>query len=325
MIWLAVLLGFLLDSLFGDPYWLPHPVVLMGKAISRLESRFRKWLPATPQGERFGGILLAVILPVATLVISGGLCWLAWWIHPLLGLALQAFWCWQALAMKGLATESRNVCRALEQEGLEAGRKAVSRIVGRDTGSLSASGVVRAAVETVAENFSDGMLAPLLYMLIGGAPLALTYKSINTMDSMVGYKNDRYRYFGWAAARLDDLANYLPSRLAALIWILTAPLAGGSLKGAWKIWRRDRRKHASPNSAQTESACAGALGVQLAGPAVYFGKPVEKPWIGDPLREIETADILRTNRMMITASIAGLILGLVIRQGLIWLLSGSLF
>ena len=322
MIWTAVLCGFLLDCLLGDPEKMPHPVIWMGKAISRLEKWLRRHLPQTPKGERTGGRILAFTLPVGTLVISGGLCWLFWWIHPLLGLALQILWCWQALAMRCLAKESRNVYRSLKTEGLEAGRNAVARIVGRDTAQLSEQGVIKATVETVAENFSDGVLAPLLYMLIGGAPLALAYKAINTMDSMVGYKNDKYLHFGRAAAKLDDVANYIPSRISALLWIVASPLAGGSLKNAWKIWRRDRRNHASPNSAQTESACAGSLGIQLAGPASYFGKRLEKPYIGDAVREIEPEDILRTNRIMIAASVVGVILGLFIHTAIVFSLFG---
>lgn len=320
MIWTAVLCGFLVDCLLGDPEKMPHPVVWMGRAISRLEKWLRRRFPQTPEGEKRGGIVLAAVLPLGTLLISGGLCWLFWRIHPLLGLALQGFWCWQALAMRCLAKESRNVYRCLKDQGLEAGRKAVSRIVGRDTAQLSEQGVIKAAVETVAENFSDGVLAPLLYMLIGGAPLALTYKAINTMDSMVGYKNEKYLYFGRAAAKLDDVANYLPSRIAALLWILTAPLAGGNGKNAWKIWRRDRYNHASPNSAQTESACAGSLGIQLAGPASYFGKMVDKPTIGDPEREVQREDILRANRMMILSSVVALVIGLAIRGAVMFLL-----
>lgn len=322
MIWTAVLCGFLLDCLLGDPEKMPHPVIWMGKAISRLEKWLRRHLPQTPKGERTGGRILAFTLPVGTLLISGGLCWLFWWIHPLLGLALQILWCWQALAMRCLAKESRNVYRCLKTDGLEAGRNAVARIVGRDTAQLSEQGVIKATVETVAENFSDGVLAPLLYMLIGGAPLALAYKAINTMDSMVGYKNDKYLHFGRAAAKLDDVANYIPSRISALLWIVASPLAGGSLKNAWKIWRRDRRNHASPNSAQTESACAGSLGIQLAGPASYFGKRLEKPYIGDATREIEPEDILRTNRIMMAASVVGVILGLFIHTAIVFSLFG---
>lgn len=323
MIWTAVLCGFLLDCLLGDPEKMPHPVVFMGKAISKLEKWLRSHLPQTPEGERTGGVILAAALPLGTLLLSGGLCWLFWWIHPLLGLALQAFWCWQSLAMRCLAKESRNVYRSLKKEGLPAARKAVARIVGRDTDALSGQGVVKAAVETVAENFSDGVLAPMLYMLIGGAPLALTYKATNTMDSMVGYKNEKYLHFGRAAAKLDDIANYLPSRIAALLWIFACPLAGGSFRNAWKIWRRDRRNHASPNSAQTESACAGALGVQLAGPASYFGRLVEKPYIGDAARAIEPEDILRTNRMMVVSSVLGLLLGLAIHVGIVFWIWGT--
>ena len=203
--------------------------------------------------------------------------------------------------------------RELTKPDLPAARIAVSRIVGRDTAALTAEGVTKAAVETVAENASDGVIAPLLYMLLGGAPLALTYKAINTMDSMVGYKNEQYLHFGRAAAKLDDIANYLPSRIAALLWVAAAALTGNDARNAWRIWRRDRRNHASPNSAQTESACAGALNVQLAGPAYYFGEYYPKPTIGDAVRPIEPEDIRRADRMMYAESLLALALGLLIR------------
>ena len=313
MIGEAVLGGFVLDTLFGDPPWLPHPVVLMGKAISALEKRLRARLPQTPQGELLGGAVVAFTLPVGTFLLTSLVCLDAAKLSPWLGLAVQMFWCGQALAAKGLAQESTNVYRALIKPDLPAARKAVSRIVGRDTQNLTLEGVTKAAVETVAENASDGVIAPLLYMLLGGAPLALTYKAINTMDSMLGYKNEKYLYFGRAAAKLDDAANYLPSRLAGLLWCAAAALTGNSPKGAWRIWRRDRRNHASPNSAQTESACAGALGVQLAGPAYYFGEYYAKPTIGDPLRPIEPEDIRRANRMMYAESVLALAVGLAVR------------
>ena len=309
----AVLGGFVLDAIFGDPAWLPHPVVLMGKAITVLEKRLRTQFPKTPQGELCGGAVLAAVLPVGTFLITALVCRLAAALHPLAELAVQMFWCAQALAAKGLMQESRNVYKELQKQDLPAARKAVARIVGRDTQNLTAEGVTKAAVETVAENASDGVIAPLLYMLLGGAPLALTYKAINTMDSMLGYKNQKYLYFGRAAARLDDVANYLPSRLAGLLWVAAAALTGSSARGAWKIWRRDRRNHASPNSAQTESACAGALNVQLAGPAYYFGEYYKKPTIGDAVRPIEPEDIHRANRMMYAESLLALALGLVIR------------
>ena len=309
----AVLGGFVLDALFGDPAWLPHPVVYMGKAISKLEKFLRPRLPKTPQGELLGGAIVAFCLPVGTFLLTGLVCWGAARLHPLLGLAVQMFWCGQALAARGLVQESTNVYKELKKPDLPGARKAVSRIVGRDTAELTAEGVTKAAVETVAENASDGVIAPLLYMLIGGAPLALTYKAINTMDSMLGYKNEKYLYFGRVPAKLDDVANYIPSRLAGLLWVAAAAFTHNDAKGAWKIWRRDRRNHASPNSAQTESACAGALGVQLAGPAYYFGEYYAKPTIGDALRPIEPEDILRANRMMVAESILALAIGLGLR------------
>lgn len=313
MIGYAVLGGFVLDAIFGDPAWLPHPVVYMGKAISVLEKGLRARLPKTPEGELWGGRILAFCLPVGTLALTSLVCMGAAALHPLLGLAVQMFWCGQALAAKGLVQESMNVYRELTKPDLPAARTAVSRIVGRDTQALTAEGVTKAAVETVAENASDGVIAPLLYMLLGGAPLALTYKAINTMDSMVGYKNTQYLYFGRAAAKLDDIANFLPSRIAALLWVAAAALTGNDARSAWRIWRRDRRNHASPNSAQTESACAGALNVQLAGPAYYFGEYYPKPTIGDAVRPIEPEDIRRADRMMYAESLLALALGLVIR------------
>ncbi|HIZ41092.1 MAG TPA: adenosylcobinamide-phosphate synthase CbiB [Candidatus Gemmiger excrementigallinarum] len=313
----AAFLGFLLDLWLADPGWMPHPVVLMGKCITRLEEVLRRRLPATPKGERAAGCVLAVLLPVGTLVLTGAICLLAGRIHPLLGLAVQTFWCWQALAVKGLAEESKNVYRQLATEDLPGARRAVARIVGRDTQALTEEGVTKAAVETVAENFSDGVVAPLFYMMIGGAPLALCYKAVNTMDSMIGYKNQRYLQFGRAAAKLDDAANYLPSRLAAVFWIAAAGLTGQDAPNAWRIWRRDRRNHASPNSAQTESACAGALGVQLAGPAYYFGEYYNKPTIGDAKRPIEPRDILRANRMLFAGAGLALVLGVGLRAGIL--------
>ena len=304
-----VLCGFALDLLLADPDWMPHPVVYMGRAIDALEKELRSRFPHTPEGEGRAGQVLAAALPLGTLALSGSACRLARRIHPAAGFLLETVWCWQALALKGLSEESRRVYEQLEKGDLAAARKAVGRIVGRDTAELTEEEVAKAAVETVAENFSDGVAAPLFYMLLGGAPLALAYKAVNTMDSMVGYKNDRYLHFGRAAAKLDDAANYIPSRLAALAWIGGAAIAGQDAKGAWRIWRRDRRNHASPNSAQTESACAGALGVRLGGPARYFGQLYEKPTIGDPLRPVEPEDILRANRTLYAAAVLALTAG----------------
>lgn len=302
MMWLlGAALSFVLDLLLGDPEKLLHPVVIMGKAISRLEKILRAGFPKTPRGERAAGFVLALLLPVGTLAVTILALWAVGLIHPILRFALGVFWGWQALALKGLNTESKRVYTALTTGTIEDARKAVSRIVGRDTQRLDEAGVTRAAVETVAENFSDGVVAPMVYMLLGGAPLALCYKAVNTMDSMVGYKNERYLYFGRAAAKLDDAANYLPARMAALLLAGAAALTGQDARGALRIGRRDRRSHASPNSAQTEAVMAGALGVQLAGPASYFGKLYEKPTIGDALRPVEPGDILRANRMLYAA------------------------
>ena len=303
----AAVCGFFMDLLLGDPEGFPHPVVWMGKAISWLEKRLRRVFPDTPAGRRRAGLVLAAALPLGTLGISAGALWLAGLVHPALRFVLEILWCWQALAMRCLGKESGNVRRKLTEGTLPEARAAVGRIVGRDTDALDAAGVTRAAVETVAENFSDGEIAPLFWMLLGGAPLALCYKAVNTMDSMVGYKNDRYLDFGRAAAKLDDIANWIPARLAALLLIAAAPPAGLSGKDALRIWRRDRRKHASPNAAQTESAMAGALGVRLAGPAVYFGKVYDKPFIGDDLKPVEPEDIVRANRLMYLAGCCGLV------------------
>lgn len=313
----AALCGFVIDLFLGDPAWMPHPVVFMGRCISALEKLLRRIFPQTSTGELAAGAVLAAVLPLGTLAFAGLCVWGLGLVHPVFSFCLQVLWCWQALAVKGLRQESENVRRALVTGTLDDARKAVSRIVGRDTAALSREGVIRAAVETVAENFSDGVVAPLFWMLIGGAPLALAYKAVNTMDSMVGYKNDRYLYFGRAAAKLDDAANWLPARLAALLLVAAAPLTGQNAGRAFALWRRDRRKHASPNSAQTESAMAGALGVRLAGPASYFGRVLEKPWIGDDTRPIEPQDITRANRMLYVGSALALVLFCGVRLGIL--------
>ena len=298
----ALMAGFILDLLFGDPKWMYHPVIFIGKTISFLEKNIRKILPKTPAGELAGGVALVLI----TLIVSGGIpciiLYAAGLIHPVIQWAAGAFMCYQLFAVKCLRDESMKVYDALKRGTIEDGRHAVSMIVGRDIQALDEKGVVKAAVETVAENFSDGVLAPMLYMLIGGPVLMFIYKGINTMDSMVGYKNDRFLYFGRCAAKLDDAANFIPSRIAGIMLILAAYIGRFSGRDARRIFLRDRRKHASPNSAQTESAAAGALQIQLAGNAYYFGKLHEKQFIGDSIREIEVDDIKRMNNLMYIAS-----------------------
>ena len=315
----AALCGFVLDLMLGDPAWLTpiHPVVLMGKAISALEKLLRTLFPKTDRGEKAAGALLALLMSTGTYALCKLALNLLNRLSPALAFALEVIWCWQALAIRDLRVEATRVQTALETDGLEAARKAVSRIVGRDTAMLDAKGVARAAVETVAENFSDGVIAPLAYMLLGGAPLALLYKAVNTMDSMVGYKNARYLHFGCVPARLDDAANYLPSRLAALLLIAAAKITGEDAASAWRIWQRDRRKHASPNSAQCEAAMAGALGLRLCGPASYFGVKHDKPWIGDRRREIVPGDISRACRLEYAGAVLGLAVFGMIRLGMV--------
>lgn len=298
--------AYCLDLGVGDPEVIPHPVVIMGKAIEKLERYLRKNTGSHKAKEERAGKILAGTLASGTFMTSKLGLFLLKKKAPKTGRALEIWLLSQCLATKGLTDAALAVYEKLAQNDLEGARTKVSFIVGRDTAFLSEEGVTKAAVETVAENFSDGVAAPLFYMMLGGAPLALTYKAINTMDSMVGYKNEKYLHFGRGAAKLDDAANYLPSRLSALCWIAGAALTGQDWKNAFKIWKRDRRNHASPNSAQTESACAGALNVELAGPAYYFGEYYDKPTIGDPGRKIEAEDIPRAVSCMRASALAAL-------------------
>lgn len=308
LIFVAVLIAFYLDLLFGDPPVLPHPVELMGKCIAGGETFLRRLFPKSKPGAFWAGLMLAFLLPLSVLLLTGTLCYWATRIHPVLGLFLQSFWCWQALASKGLRVEGLRVYHALQEGDLGEARDKLSRVARCDTTRLSKEGVVKATVETLSEKFIDVLLAPLLYMMIGGAPLALCYRSINTMDSMIGYKTERYRHFGCAAARLDDAVNYIPARLGAFLWIFASSLLREDAQAAFLIWRRDRRKCVSPNAAQTKAACAGALGIQLAGEAYYFGERYDNPPIGEELRAPEAGDIPRTVRMLYVASISGLLL-----------------
>ena len=305
MMWLtlaALLTGYILDLLFGDPRQIYHPIRIIGNLISVLEKGIRKVFPKTPGGELAGGVVLVLLTVGISTAVPAVLLAIAAWIHPAVYWALASFWSWQILATKSLKTESMKVYAPLKAGDLPAARYAVSMIVGRDTERLSEEGVAKAAVETVAENTSDGIVAPLIFLAIGGPALGFLYKSVNTMDSMVGYKNDKYLYFGRVAARLDDLLNFFPARISAWLMIAAAAVLGMDGKNAKRIYLRDRRNHASPNSAQTEAVMAGALRVQLAGDAWYFGKRYEKPTIGDPFRSVEPEDIVRANRLMYLTS-----------------------
>ena len=305
---IALAAGYLLDLLIGDPRWLYHPVCLIGNLIALLEKGIRKILPKTEKGELSGGFLEVLLVCLISLGVPCAVLSVLYRYLPMAGLALETFWCYQLLATKSLKDESMKVYDRLKNGTIEEARYAVSMIVGRDTAELTEEGVTKAAVETVAENGSDGVIAPMLYMAVGGAALMFLYKGINTMDSMLGYKNDRYLYFGRCAAKLDDLANYIPARISGWLMVAAAFLTGMDGKNAAKIYKRDRRNHASPNSAQTEAAVAGALRVQLAGNAYYFGKLYEKPTIGDKLREVEPEDIRRANRLLYGASVLSVLL-----------------
>ncbi len=295
--------GFVLDQLLGDPYWLPHPIRLMGRLIGFLDQKLlgtELKEPRDKKAERRKGVLLVVLVLAATVLLATVVLLLAYRIHPVAGLVVESVMCYQILAAKCLKVESMKVFRKLSEQDLPGARYAVSMIVGRDTDILDEAGVAKAAVETVAENASDGVIAPMLFLAIGGPVLGFFYKAVNTMDSMVGYKNDRYLDFGRAAAKLDDVLNFLPSRICALLFVAVSFFSGKEYDagGAYRIFKRDRFQHASPNSAQTEAACAGALGIRLAGDASYFGKIVKKPYIGDALRQVEYEDIRRANHLM---------------------------
>lgn len=294
----ACVTGFLLDFVFGDPVWLYHPVRVIGNFISFGERKLRGIFGKTEKGELAAGTVLWFLTAGFSFVIPFLVLWGAQRLHPALRFLIESFWCYQILAARCLVRESGKVYNRLKEKDLPGARKAVSMIVGRDTENLTEEGVTKAAVETVAENTSDGVTAPLLFLILGGAPFGFLYKAVNTMDSMLGYKNEKCLYFGRFPAKMDDVFNFIPSRVTALFMIVAAFLTGMDGKNAWKIWRRDRRKHASPNSAQTESACAGALRVRLAGDAVYFGKLHKKEYLGDPLRPIEPEDIRRAGRLM---------------------------
>ena len=313
---IAFIAGFVLDLLIGDPHFIPHPVRLIGSLISFLDKRLNSDVKYNSSENEANltkykrGVLLAFTVIFATFAVSVIILVAAYSINLYAGVIAEAVMTWQILATKCLRVESMRVYDALRTDGVEAGRRAVSMIVGRDTSVLDEAGVTRAAVETVAENTSDGVIAPMLYTAIGGPVLGFVYKAVNTMDSMLGYKNDKYMYFGRFAARLDDVVNFIPARISAYLMIGAAFIGGRQFDGknAYRIFKRDRFNHASPNSAQTESVCAGALRVQLAGDAVYFGKLVKKKYIGDGLREIEYEDIKRANRLMyITAFLCELL------------------
>ena len=310
---LAIALGFVLDWIFGDPQGMWHPVCAIGSLISKTEKLLRRLFPATPRGEKIAGVFLWIIVCGLSLAVPLAVLFLLGRVSKWLAFAAETLFCYQIFARKCLVDAGVHVRAALEKS-LDDGRRAVSMYVGRDTAALTEEGVIKATVETIAENATDGVVAPMIFLLVGGAPLGFLYKAVNTLDSMVGYHNDRYENFGWFSAKMDDLFNFSPARVTAACMVAGAGMLKFDSRNARRIFQRDRFKHKSPNSAQTESVCAGALHIQLGGNAPYFGKMVRKPTIGDDDRAIVKSDIGRASDLMTTAAVFALLLGLTIRM-----------
>ena len=313
LIALSTLTAFILDQIFGDPRNFPHPVVIIGKLISAMERFTRKVFPKTNRGELAAGAFTWLVVATVSFAVPFIALVLLAKVNVWAAFALNTFWSYQIFASKSLKEQSMLVYRYLEAEDLPNSRKYLSWIVGRDTSELDPEEITKAVVETVAENTSDGVTAPMLYMMILGAPLGMLYKAINTMDSMLGYKNDRYMYFGRIPAKIDDVANFIPARITGLLMCLTAPLIGLDGGNAYRIYKRDRLKHLSPNSGHLEAACAGAMHIMLGGDSFYFGKLVEKASLGDPDREVRITDIPGSIKMMYASSLAMLALLEVVR------------
>jgi adenosylcobinamide-phosphate synthase len=293
-----ILIALLLDLALGDPRWLPHPVRLIGRLIAALEGPARQVIPDA----RLAGSVTALAVILAAALITGAMIGIAGWIHPLLEDAVSIILLYTTLAARDLADHSIGVYRALERFDLAEARRLVSWLVGRDTERLTEAEVVRAAVESVAENTVDGIIAPLFFAAIGGPAVAMAYKAVSTLDSMIGYRSERYIDFGRTAAKIDDGANWLPARLAAPIITAAAALTGGRASAAWRIARRDGRKHMSPNAGIAEAAFAGALGIRLGGIMQRRGRPVNLPEIGDTIMPLARGQILAANRMMYAAT-----------------------
>ena len=311
---ISIIAGYIIDLIFGDPRPVPHPVVAIGKLVSFCTDRLL-CQDSGAKEKRRNGIFMVVIVECACIAVPFCILYLAYRLHLVAGIVIEGIMCWQILAAKSLKTESTKVETALYNNNIEEARFNVSMIVGRDTANLDAEGITKAAVETVAENSSDGVIAPLFYMLFGGAVAGFLYKGINTMDSMAGYKNEKYIDFGRAAAKLDDIANFIPARISALLMVVSAFILGYDAANAWKIFVRDRYKSTSPNAGQTEAACAGALGIELLGDAYYFGKLVKKPSVGDALRDIEPCGIHKANKLMYCMEFLMVVFIIVLRLG----------
>lgn len=304
---LEISAAYIADLILGDPPAYPHPVKLIGRTISFLEKEFLRRTD-TPWKQRLSGGALLVVIVSGVVVFTWAVIQMAGWIHPALSFAAAVFFAYTTLATRNLYDEVKKVVKTLEEGDLVRARKEVGFLVSRDTDHLDEKEVCRALIETVSENTSDGIVAPLFYLAIGGPPLAMAYKALNTLDSMVGYRNERYRYFGWASARADDLANLIPARITALLFVVSSFVLRKDWKSAWRVTLRDGRKNLSPNSGYPEAAVAGALGVRLGGKSFYFGKPEEKPLIGDPRKAIGVREVKESLHLMICTSFVAVII-----------------
>lgn len=303
---LEISAAYIADWILGDPPNYPHPVKLVGRATSLLEEKFLKWA-GTPVKQRLMGGVLTLLITLGAGISAWAIIGAAKWVHPFLSSIVIVFLAYTTLATRNLYDEVKKVVKSLERGDLDRARKEVGFLVSRDTDHLNDKEIHRALIETVSENTSDGIVAPLFYLAIGGPAMAMAYKALNTLDSMLGYKNDRYRYFGWASAKADDLANFIPARLTAFLFILSSFILRKNGKMAWKVAWKDGRKNASPNSGYPEAAVAGALGIQLGGENFYFGKRENKPLIGHPKKSIGVKEVEESLHLMITTSfIAGM-------------------
>jgi adenosylcobinamide-phosphate synthase len=314
---ITLISAYLLDIILGDPQRFPHPVRLIGRFIVFLENLFWR-ANSSPLSQKISGILLALIVVGSTFMATTFLIYWAGYFSQAASFILSIFMGYFTLATRDLHVETRRVLKALEAGDLARARQELSFLVGRDTAHLSEPEVIRALVETIAENLSDGVIAPLFYLGLGGPPWAMTYKAINTLDSMVGYKKERFRHMGWASARLDDAANFIPARLSGGLVVISAFLLGKPWRDSLEILRRDRRQHQSPNSAWPEAATAGALGVQLGGLNYYGGQPSPKPFIGNRKKDLDLGDVRDAWKILYLSSFGMLFLALLLN----WAMEG---
>lgn len=311
---LSIYIGYILDLIIGDPYSFPHPVRFIGKLIKYIEKVIRK-IARSDRGLKIGGFALWFITVGVTYLVTYVTIKI-FSFNKLAFMIVNSFIIYTTLATKCLKDEAVKIYGVLKTGDIEKSRIQLSYIVGRDTTNLSEKEIIRATVETVAENTVDGIIAPMFYAFIGGAPLAMAYKAINTLDSTVGYKNEKYKDLGFASAKIDDIANYVPARISVILMSIASLILRYDYKNCAKIAIRDRKNHKSPNCAYSEGAVAGALGIQLGGTNIYFGKAVYKPTIGDKKREIEKDDIVKTNRIMYVSSVTSIILFTIIYKSL---------